>query len=340
MVRSLHHFAKCDVAQERLRILDFYKHYGEKATKQAFGIDRKTLWVWKKKMQSTRGHLSSLVPLSTRPHTVRSMKTDVRIVAYIRELRHEHPRLGKEKVKPLLDVFGRQNNLPLLAVSTIGKVITRNNLFLQPAGRVYHGPTRKKHTWKTKRTRVKRMPLTVDQGYIQMDTVIRFVDGIKVYLYSAISVSTKFAFSYHYRTLTSTNMVDFFKKIQQVFPFLITTVQTDNGLEFLGVLEPYLLTQHIPHVFIYPRCCKVNGVVERYQRSLQEEFLDNNLEFVYDPTLLNDKLMEYLLFYNTKRVHKSLGLVSPVDYLLSKGGMSKMYMTRTRTCHQMSFLSN
>ena len=106
-------------------------------------------------------------------------------------------------------------------------------------------------------------------------------------------------------------------------------MQTDNGLEFLGEFEDYLEKRKLPHVFIYPRCCKVNGVVERYQRSLQEEFLDNNLEFVYDPKQLNDKLMDYLLFYNTQRVHKSIGLLTPMDYLILKGGMSKMYMTRT-----------
>ena len=109
-------------------------------------------------------------------------------------------------------------------------------------------------------------------------------------------------------------------------------MQTDNGLEFLGDFEEYLEKRKLLHVFIYPRCCKVNGVVERYQRSLQEDFLDNNLEFVYDPKLLNDKLMEFLLFYDTERVHKSIGLKTPVDYLISKGGMSKMSMTRTWNC--------
>jgi hypothetical protein len=299
MIKSLHHFATSDVAKERLRILAFYEQFGESATKQGFGVDRKTVWVWKKKMQARKGHIAALVPHSTRPKRIRTMQTDPRIVAYIRELRLLHPRLGKEKVKPLLDTFCRHEKLSPLAISTIGKVIKRNNLFSQPSGRVYHDATRKRPVWKTKRQRVKRMPKTVDQGYIQMDTVVRFVDGIKVYLYSAISVSTKFAFSYHYKSLTSTNMVDFFKKVQQVFPFTITTIQTDNGLEFLGAFEKYLQTIHIAHVFIYPRCCKVNGVVERYQRSLQEEFFDNHLEFVYDPILLNDKLMEYLLFYNT-----------------------------------------
>ena len=331
MVESMRHFALNDVAQERLRIIQFYEEFGEKATKKAFKIDRKTIWVWKKKLKNERQHLSSLVPISTRPKTVREMKTDHKIVTFIRTLRMDHPRIGKEKIKPLLDQYCNNEGLASLQISTIGKVIKRNNLFFQKAGRIYHDPERKTHTWRKKRIRVRRMAKNVPVGYMQMDTVIRFVDGIRVYLYSAVSVSSKFAFSYHYTSLNSRNTVDFFKKLEVVCPFPITIMQTDNGLEFLGEFEDYLEKRKLPHVFIYPRCCKVNGVVERYQRSLQEEFLDNNLEFVYDPKQPNDKLMDYLLFYNTQRVHKSIGLLTPMDYLILKGGMSKMYMTRTFT---------
>jgi transposase InsO family protein len=41
------------------------------------------------------------------------------------------------------------------------------------------------------------------------------------------------------------------------------------------------------------------------------------------------KLAEYLIFYNTERPHKALGLKSPIDYLLSTGAMSKMSVTYT-----------
>lgn len=330
MVESMRHFASSDVAKERLRIIEFYDEFGEKATKKAFKIDRKTIWVWKKRFKDNTKHLSSLVPYSTRPKRVREMKTDPRIISLIRTLRQNHPRLGKEKIKPLLDVYCHESGIQSITVSTIGKVIKRNKLIYPIQGRTYHDPTRKKHAWRTKRKRVKRAPKDTNAGYIQMDTVIRYVDSLKVYVYSAISISSKFAFSYHYTHLNSRNTVDFFKKLTIVSPFPISTIQTDNGLEFLGKFEEYLTKRNIPHVFIYPRCCKVNGVVERYQRSMQEEFLDNNLEFVYNPKEFNDKLMDYLLFYNTQRVHKSIGLKTPMDYLIMKGEMSKMYVTRTQ----------
>jgi len=324
VVESIRHFAESDRAKERLRILDFYSEFGERATKKAFNIDRKTLWVWKKKLKLNRNHISSLVPLSTKPKRVRAMQTDLRIISHIRSLREMHPRLGKEKIKPLLDRYCRKNSITPIAVSTIGKVIKRNKLFYPKQGRTYHDPSRKKHAWRTKRIRVKRVGKDIPVGYVELDTVVRYADNLRMYVYSAISVSSKFAFSYHYARLNSRNTVDFFKKLEVICPFPITTVQTDNGLEFLGDFEEYLAERKLPHLFIYPRCCKVNGVVERYQRSMQEEFLDNHLEFIYNPRELNDKLMQYLLFYNTQRVHKSLGNICPVDYLISKGEMSKM----------------
>ena len=166
-------------------------------------------------------------------------------------------------------------------------------------------------------------------GYIEMDTVIKFVDGMKMYFLTAIDVKLKFAFSLPYTTLNSRNTVDFFKKLQFVYPIKITTVQTDNGLEFLAEFEEYLNKQRIPHVFIYPRCCRINGTIERFNRTIQEEFIDENLNIIFDPKLFSSKLMEYLVFYNTQRVHKSLGLKTPLGYLQEQRGLSKKSVTYT-----------
>lgn len=330
MLKSLRRFSRDEVAQERLKIIEFYSEYGEKTTKKAFGVGRKTIFVWKKRLRERRNSISSLIPTTTTPHTKRVMMTDYRIVGFIKKIREQHPRLGKEKIKPLLDQYCQKEAVPSIEVSTIGKVIKRNGFFFQKQGKVYHDPTsgyakRKK----AKRQRVRFAPKPTEVGYLEMDTVLYFVDGIRNYFYSAIDVKSKFVFSYQYKHLNSQNTVDFFKKVELVYPFPITTVQTDNGLEFLGDFEPYLQQKQIPHVFIYPRCCKINGVVERYQRSLQEEFIDNNLNTIHNPSLFSRNLIDYLLFFNTQRVHKAHGLKSPMDYLILKGGLSKMSVTST-----------
>ena len=253
------------------------------------------------------------------------MQTDPKTLKFIKDLRETHPRLGKEKIYPLLVSFCRENNLICIKESTIGKVIKRNNFYYQKGGKVYHNPNSKcaQRRLKTKKVRVRYAPHHKDLGHIQMDTVLRFQDGIRYYFYTAIDVKGKFAFSLPFKTLTSSNTVDFYQKLQQVIPYKILEVQTDNGLEFLGWFEKYLSLQGITHVFTYPRCPKINGVVERFNRSLQEEFIDNNLDIIHE-------LTDYLLFYNCNRVHKALGGITPMAYLIQKGEMSDMCVTHTQ----------
>lgn len=70
-------------------------------------------------------------------------------------------------------------------------------------------------------------------------------------------------------------------------------------------------------------------ICERYNRTVQEEFINNNLEVVDDKILFNKRLAGCLVSDNTKRIHKSLGLKSPVDYLISEDLMSKKSVTYT-----------
>jgi len=330
MVTSLRKFSKDEVAKERLRIIEFYDLHGEKTTREAFKVGRDTIWIWKKRLKMCHNSISSLIPTPTTPKTRRTMATNPKIVSYIKSLREKHPKLGKEKIKPLLDKYCLKENILSIEESTIGKVIKRNNFFFQKTGRMYHNPgsgfARLK---RVKRQRVRYAPKPTEIGYVEIDTVLRFVDGIRYYFYQAVDVKGKFAFSLMYRHLNSQNTVDFFKKLERVSPYLITTIQTDNGLEFLGDFEDYLQKKKLPHSFIYPRCCRVNGVVERFNRTIQEEFIDNNLDIIHNPVIFTGKLIDYLLFYNTERVHKSLGLISPMDYLILKEGLSNNSVTYT-----------
>jgi len=330
MVSHLRRFDVSDVAQERLKILNFYTQYGEKATRQAFGVGRKVVCVWRKRLNGSRA-ISSLVPYSTAPKKVRSMLVNPKAILYIKSLREAHPGLGKRKIKPLLDNFCREEKLPIYSEAKVGRIIKFHKLFHQREGRLYHNPSSgyAQNKANGKRLRIRYSPKPADFGYIQMDTVVRLVDGVKYYLYDAIDTKGKFALSLPYKHLNSANTLDFIKKLIFVVPFEIKSVQTDNGLEFLGLFDEYLRQEKIPHIFTYPRCPKINGVVERFNRSVQEEFLDQNLHLLYAPQEFSLKLADYLLFFNSQRVHQALNYMTPLQYLIQKGGMSKKYRSRT-----------
>ena len=330
MISSLRKFDVSDIAKERMRIISFYETYGERATHGAFGTNRKTISVWKKRVRVGNSHLVSLTPASTRPKTVRSMLVDRRLVSYIRFQREQFPRRSKEKLKPFVDQEAKQLGIPSIATPTIGKVIKRNNLFFAGKAKVYHNPASQWSQQKRKKyTRVRHAPNPDLFGYLEMDTILKVANGIKFYLYTAVDVRMKFSYAYPYTRLTSQNTVDFFKKLQLVFPVSIREVQTDNGLEFLGDFERYLVKHGIKHNFTYPRCPRINGVVERFNRTIQEDFLEFNLHLIYTPRDFCVKLADWLVYYNCYRVHQSLGLISPMDYLVTNGGMSKKSVSST-----------
>jgi transposase InsO family protein len=328
MLSSLRRFTRSEVAQERLRIIKFYREYGEKATKEAFGADRKVVNRWMQRLSQHDGALEGLVPESTRPRRTRTMTVSVEIVQFIREIKREHPRLGKEKIKPLLDEYCQGKGLKSISESTIGKVIKRNKLFYQRAGRIYHDPSIKRPLHQ-KRLRIKRSPRHEDFGHIIADTVERVTDGVKDYFYNAIDAKLKFALTLNYKRLNSKNMKDFYERFRALYPLQIKDWQSDNGSENLGEFDKALKDAKIPHLFIYPRCPKINSIIERYNRTLQEEFIDSHLAIIHDKELFHQHLADYMLFYLTKRIHKSLDKMTPVDYLIQKGGMSHLYGTYT-----------
>lgn len=142
------------------------------------------------------------------------MMIDQRIIAWIKNERKAHPRLGKDKLKPDLDEYCRKVSIPSVSASTIGKIIRRHRLFLQkPSGRIYHDPDSawaRKAVKKKKRLRIKHSPQPQDYGYIISDTVIKVIDGIKRYFMSAIDAKLKFALTLEYKSINSTNMKDFY----------------------------------------------------------------------------------------------------------------------------------
>ena len=192
---------------------------------------------WKNRLK-LKG-LAGLAPYSTAPKRVRSIQVNENVLLFIKSLREKYPNLGKTKVKIILDQFCLQEKLPMYSEAKIGRIIKFYKFFYQKQGRMYHNPTSKYATnrHKTKRLRIKYSPKPTDFGYIQMDTVTRLVDGVKYYFYDAVDTKGKFALSLPYKHLNSTNTVDFMKKLIYVSPSKITTVQTDNGLEFLGEFE-------------------------------------------------------------------------------------------------------
>jgi len=335
MLYSLRKFDKEEIAQQRMKIIKFYKKHGEQATKEAFGADRKVISRWRQRLADQDGRLMALIPKSTKPHQTRTPMTNIRIIDWIKKEREAHPKIGKEKLKPDLDQFCQSIGISSVSTSTIGNIIKRHNFFYQkPNYKVYHNPNSawaRKSVKKKKRLRIKHSPKPKEFGHILSDTVQKVIDGVKRYFMSAIDAKLKFALTIEYPRITSTNMKDFYFRFKKIYPCSIRIWQSDNGSENLGVFDEQLERDGIPHLFIYPRCPKINTFIERYNRTVQEEYLDYHLGELIDLKQGNQLLVDWNIYYNTKRRHHSLGLKSPINYLIEQGGMSHKSLTYTGT---------
>lgn len=322
-------FNSSQKAKIKLQVIEFHNQYGTKATISAFNVCKSTIYKWKSMYLRSKKDLNSLVPESTRPKITRKSEVDIRVIEYIREQRELHPRLGKEKIKPNLDILCMRNNIQTVCESSIGRIIKRHGM-TSPPSRIYHNPNTKRYVHKRKE-RVKYSPKSVTSGYFEIDTIKRFVDGVTLYVYNAVDIHTRFEFSFGYHTDKSITTVDFFKMLELVCPYKICTVQTDNGHEYLGDFEQYLKTRSVKQVFIYPRCPKINGYVERANRTLTEEFLDYHQYDILSEGIegFNRKLIDHLIWFNTERGHHSLSKLSPIQYMIKYLPKSIMYGTYT-----------
>lgn len=334
--KSILAYSISDEAKFRMEVIDHFNKFGLESTVNAYKLNRSTVYRWKKRLKQSGGRLSELIPKSRRPKHLRQMTTDVRLIDMIRDLRQLHYRIGKRKIKPILDKYAISLGINPIATDTIGKIIKRNNLFFQRHGRMYHNPNSRRCGCQLNyKSKVKRSPRIAESGYLEIDTIHLFIDGIKVYVYHALDIQNKFDFAYGYSKLNSRNTVDFLDKVKLVYPLEsgVKTIQTDNGLEFLGEFDQRLKQDNIPHLFIYPRCPKINGFIERSNRSLKEEFIKPNLDLLLlGLGEFNRQLIQHLIWYNTIRPHQSLNFLSPIDYLLKRCPESQMYTARSTYC--------
>lgn len=329
---SINKYSQDEVAKWRLKVLTFYDSYGQKATKEAFAVARSTIFLWKKNLRQAGGSLAALCPTSTAPHTRRKMAVDHKVYDFIENLRLNNYRLGKEKIKRLLDAYCMSCGLATVSESKVGRIIKVNKLFFPKQGRVYHDPSKKPSIPGTKRIK-ERLPkdsqVKAAGDLLQLDTVVKFDQSIKRYILTAIDLYSRFTFAFAYMRLSSAIALDFMLKLELIAPFKIRAIKTDNGMEFLGEFDNYLSKNNIKHYFSYPRTPKSNAYIERFNRTIQEEFVDGYLDLFEDMHTFNDKMMDYLIYYNTVRPHKSLNYQTPMGFMISEDPKSNMLWTHT-----------
>jgi len=108
------------------------------------------------------------------------------------------------------------------------------------------------------------------------------------------------------------------------------TVLSDNGSAFEADFARLLDEHSIGRWYTYPKTPKMNAHAERFNRTIQESFVDYHEDLLFtDLALLNRKLADWLVFYNTERPHYTLGQQSPLFFLMKHQPECQRYWTHT-----------
>lgn len=305
-------------ALKKARILVFWEKHGFQATLDAFPVKKRTLYLWKSVWEKSAKKLEALNEKSRAPQKKRIREWSEEVIAEIKRLRWEHPNLGKDKLHPELLDYCFHNNLACPKISTIGRII-------KDLGGLRMFPQKITHLGKIKplkRRKVLRKPKDFQILYpghlVALDSIEEIIDGNQRYVISFEDIYTRFGFAWSTKSHASEAAADFFKLCLKIFPFPIEFVLTDNGSEFAKEFSKKLKELHLIHYHTYPKTPKMNAHCERFNRTLREEFMDFHKTDLLNPDIFNNRIIEYLIWYNTKRVHHAFkNKLSPIQFILS-----------------------
>ncbi len=115
------------------------------------------------------------------------------------------------------------------------------------------------------------------------------------------------------------------ERAREKFPGTQPILITDNGSQFIAKeFKTYLQMTGITHRktrFFYPQS---NGKIERFYQTCKNESVRKNSFLDLDD--LKKQLTDYIEFYDTKRLHSSLGYITPMDML--RGNQQKIFTER------------
>lgn len=307
-------------AKQRLKWMEYYQQHGNaRLTCRHFGISSDVFYRWKKRYRPR--HLVSLEDntANRRPHTIRSPRTNAQTVQRIKELRELYPRWGKKKLHALVVREGC-----LVSQATVGRTLTR----LRRAGRLTEPPIvtarlgGKKRRQLAKRPHAKRRDWSfvpkAPGDLVQVDSLhIGIFDGHQRYQFTASDYISKFTARAVGQNITATAAIRVIDAIFDRLPVKPRAIQVDGGSEFMAVFEKACQARGITLYVLPPRSPKLNGVVERMNRTSREEIYDLGLHSLSSiaehDTLLKDQ--DYI--YNYIRPHEALGLKTPKEYYVS-----------------------
>ena len=298
--------------RHRLKVIRWHESRGSNVTRTAdhFSHSRVTIQAWLRHYKA--GGVAGLEDKSHRPHHCRQPTWSGELEQRVLRLREQYPRWGKDKLVVLLRREG-----VVVSTSMVGRVLKR----LKETGQLVEPVTERRRSRKDLPPRP--YAIRKPKGYlarapgdvVEVDTVdLRPLPGVILKHFSARDIVSRWDVLGIYTRATANTAALFLDDLQARTPFPVKALQVDGGSEFKAEFEAACQQRGI-RLFVLPPCSpKLNGCVERANRTHREEFYE-----VYDldwtVTGLRPDLLNWEVVYNTIRPHKSLGYLTPQEYV-------------------------
>ncbi len=170
---------------------------------------------------------------------------------------------------------------------------------------------KKRSPWKRYHAPTPR-PLAQNAGdLVELDTIHLMNGNQRIYVFTLLDVFSRWAYARAYEKANTRIALDFLKRARRETPFVFRHLQSDHGPEFS---THFTERARIAHRHSRVRRPNDNAHLERFNRTLEEECLDNLKPDVKE---INRVLPKYLNYYNTKRHHFGLNLKFPIQVIPS-----------------------
>ena len=255
-------------ARLRLQWMDYYQTHGRNAalTCRHFGISRQTFYRWRRRYNAH--WLPSLEARSHRPQRLRQPTWSKELALAVLHLREERPRWGKDKLGLLLREQGWE-----VSTSMVGRILKSLKERGALCEALRNGISAKRRSWKRPyEVRKPREYQAQEPGdIVQVDTLdVRPLPGVVLKHFTARDVVSRWDVLEVHTRATATTTTGFLDTLQARMPFRVRAIQVDGGSEFQALFEQSCQERGLLLFVLPPRSPKLNGCVERAQRTHTE----------------------------------------------------------------------
>lgn len=312
-------------AKKRLKWIDWHCAHGENVsrTSRHFDISRQTFYRWWRRYDPH--DLRTLEDRPCRPRHCRKPTWMPQEVLAVRRLRERYPFWGKMKLVVLLAREGL-----VLSASRVGRILghlKRTRQLVEPLRRTSARRRQWKRQYATRKPKDYQAKAPGD--IVQIDTMdVRPEPGVVLKQFTTVDVVSRWSVPTIASNATATLATRALEDLIARAPFPIKALQVDGGSEFMADFEETCQQKGILLFALPPRSPKLNGRVERANRTFREEFYNCSTA---TPTVAGFKtdLLAWEHIYNHVRPHQALAYLTPAQFLANWAKLHQEDLSRT-----------